>query len=70
MIRNKMTTCVESPGDTARSDCHAWSALPLYELPATILGVRPAVEKIAVHPVPGYMTSASGQVVTPLESLK
>lgn len=69
MIENNMTTCVESPGDIARSDCHAWSALPLYELPATTLGVRPAApgfEKIAVHPVPGYMTSASGKVITPL----
>ena len=68
MVKNKMTTCVESPGDTARSDCHAWSALPLYELPATTLGVRPAApgfEKIAVHPVPGYMTNACGQVITP-----
>ena len=67
MIRNGCTTCVEA-ADYARSECHAWGALILYELPSVILGVRPAApgyEKIRVAPVPGYLTAASGTVRTP-----
>lgn len=30
MVDNNMTTCVENDTD-ARSDCHAWAALALYE---------------------------------------
>ena len=68
MVYNGCTTCVESPGSYARSECHAWGALALYELPTVILGVRPAApgyEKIEVRPVPGMLTSASGTVHTP-----
>ena len=68
MVDNHMTTCVESPGATARSDCHAWSALVLNELPAVTLGVQPAepgYASIRVRPVPGYLTSAEGSVLTP-----
>lgn len=67
MLRNNMTTCVENDTD-ARSDCHAWSAVALYELPAVTLGVQPAAagyEKIAIKPVPGYLQYAKGQVITP-----
>jgi len=57
MLRNNLTTCVENyVGE--RSDCHAWGALLLHELPAVILGVRPGApgfEKILVAPVPGYL---------------
>lgn len=35
------TTFPERPGKT-RSDCHAWSASPNYDLLATIAGIRPA----------------------------
>lgn len=67
MIANGCTTCVESEG-YARSECHAWGALALYELPSVILGVRPAApgyEKILVEPKPGFLTSAEGTVHTP-----
>ena len=67
MLRNHMTTCVESPGDS-RSDCHAWGALALFELPQTVLGVRPAAPGFAVasgSPCPGFFTSAQGRVITP-----
>lgn len=67
MIANHMTTVAESDV-YPRSDCHAWGSLALYELPAVVLGVRPAApgfEKISVHPVPGYLTWAKGNVVTP-----
>ena len=67
MVANGCTTCVEAE-DYARSECHAWGAVSLYELPSVTLGVRPAAPgfaKIAVQPVPGYMTGASGTVHTP-----
>jgi hypothetical protein len=35
------TTFPEKPGET-RSDCHAWSASPNYDLLATLAGIRPA----------------------------
>ena len=68
MVRAHLTTCVENNGIKGRSDCHAWGALALYELPAATLGVQPAAPgfaKIQVHPVPGYLTHAQGQVITP-----
>ena len=67
MLRNGCTTCVEAE-DYARSECHAWGALILYELPSVILGVRPAApgyEKVMICPVSGYLTNASGTVRTP-----
>jgi hypothetical protein len=67
MTADNLTTCVENDTD-ARSDCHAWGAAILYELPAVYLGVRPAkpgFSEIAVKPVPGHLTAASGDVITP-----
>ena len=67
MLRNGCTTCVEAE-NYARSECHAWGALILYELPSVILGVRPAAPgyaKIQISPVAGYLTNASGTVRTP-----
>lgn len=67
MLKNHCTTCVESEA-YARSECHAWGALALYELPGTVLGVRPAApgyEKIEIRPVPGYLNEAEGVVKTP-----
>ena len=68
MVQNGCTTCVESPGSYARSECHAWGALALYELPSVILGVRPTApgyERLAVCPHPARLTHASGTVYTP-----
>lgn len=68
MIKMHCTTCVESEA-YSRSECHAWGALILYELPTITLGVRPAVpgyKKVKIAPVPGYLTSASGRVKTPV----
>lgn len=67
MLRNHCTTCVESEA-YARSECHGWGALILYELPSVTLGVRPAAPgyaKVRIAPVPGYLTHASGTVCTP-----
>lgn len=67
MLKNNLTTCVEDPV-TARSDCHAWGSLALFELPAVTLGVRPSkpgFEEVSVNPHPGYFDWAKGEVVTP-----
>lgn len=67
MLRDHMTTCVENDTD-ARSDCHAWASLICYEMPAVMLGVRPAApgfSKIHLAPQMGALTSASGDVITP-----
>lgn len=67
MLKNHLTTCVENDTDQ-RSDCHAWGALALYELPAVILGIRPMApgfKAAAIQPVPGILTHAEGIVITP-----
>ena len=67
MIEKHATTCVEDDVQE-RSDCHAWGALLLYELPSVILGVRPSkpgYEAREAKPVPGYLTWAKGEVITP-----
>ncbi len=69
MLKNNCSTCVESADISPRSDCHAWSSLLLYELPAVILGVRPTApgfEAYEVRPVPGYLQWAKGKVITPI----
>ena len=50
-----------------RSDCHAWGALALYELPAVVLGVHPeepGYETIGIAPVEGCFTWAKGEAAT------
>ena len=67
MVKNNLTTCQENDTD-ARSDCHAWGSLALYELPSVILGVRPAkpgYAAVSVNPVVGYLQWAKGSVWTP-----
>ncbi len=41
MLANGLTTFAEKL-DPTRSDCHAWSSSPVYELLATVAGVEPA----------------------------
>lgn len=67
MLANHMTTCVENPLD-GRSDCHAWGASALYELPSAMLGVRPAAPgyaKAYVAPEACFWSELEGTVVTP-----
>lgn len=72
MVDMHCTTCVESEA-YPRSECHGWGALILYELPSTILGVRPAepgYKKVRIAPTPGYLTYASGRVKTPVGEIR
>lgn len=72
MVKLHCTTCVESEA-YARSECHAWGSLILYELPSITLGVRPAApgyKKVRIAPVAGYLTSAVGTVKTPVGNIR
>jgi hypothetical protein len=54
MLDNGLTTFAETPEPT-RSDCHAWSAHPLYHFFASILGIRPVepgCSQISIRPAP------------------
>ena len=67
MLDRNLTTVPERPGET-RSDCHAWSALPLYEVPRMLLGVQPAAPgwaRIRVEPHAVGLDRLSGTVPTP-----
>lgn len=62
--RQGNTTCPETPED-ARSECHAWSALPIYEFLRIMGGIRMEAGKVIVSPVPGYLKDYSGAVPVP-----
>ncbi|MDQ7936705.1 alpha-L-rhamnosidase C-terminal domain-containing protein [Lactiplantibacillus sp. WILCCON 0030] len=68
MLAKHCTTSVEAEAGE-RSECHAWGALALYELPTTILGVSPATpgyRTVSIKPTPGYLKWAKGSVKTPV----
>ena len=59
-------TAFETQRQESRSDCHAWSASPIYFLQTAIAGVRPAAPgyaRVRVAPQPGRL--AWLQAVTP-----
>ncbi|MDO5143970.1 MAG: hypothetical protein Q4E72_05095 [bacterium] len=67
MLKKHLTTCEEEPV-RSRSDCHAWGALALYELPAVILGVRPiqpGCAMVEISPQTQLHSCAFGQAALP-----
>ena len=67
MLARGLTTFAEQP-DPTRSDCHAWSASPVYEFLATVCGVEPASPGFAtvkIEPHLGKLQHAEGKVMHP-----
>ncbi len=66
MLNKNLTTC-EEDNVNSRSDCHGWGALVLYELPSSILGVKPygnGFNKVLIKPNFSTLTWAKGDVKT------
>jgi hypothetical protein len=67
MLASGLTTFAEKL-DPTRSDCHAWSASPVYEMLATVCGIEPASPGFAtvrIQPHLGKLTRAEGVVPHP-----
>ncbi|NJN25120.1 MAG: alpha-L-rhamnosidase [Cyclobacteriaceae bacterium] len=67
MLSIGLTTFAEKP-EPSRSDCHAWSASPNYDLLATVLGVRPGspgFKTVKIEPHLGALSFAKGKVPCP-----
>ena len=65
LLSRGSTTCPEEPHHP-RSECHAWSALPLYEFTRTMAGIRQETGKIIIRPRPFDLPDLTGIVITPL----
>lgn len=67
MLARGLTTFAEKP-DPTRSDCHAWSASPVYEFLATVAGIEPASPGFAtvrIAPHFGYLKAFSARMPHP-----
>jgi hypothetical protein len=67
MLALGLTTWAETP-EPSRSDCHAWSASPNYELFRTVLGIdsaAPGFKRVLIRPYLGTLTEASGSIPHP-----
>jgi hypothetical protein len=67
LLRHGFSTFPET-AEPSRSDCHAWSAWPMFEFQRVLLGIRPAAPGFAsalIAPKPfGRVTEAAGAVPT------
>ncbi|MCY7360353.1 MAG: alpha-L-rhamnosidase, partial [Rudanella sp.] len=67
MLAMGLTTFAENPEPT-RSDCHAWSASPLYAFLSTVCGINPAepgFRSVRIEPFLGNLNFAEGQMPHP-----
>lgn len=71
MLDMGLTTFAEKP-DPTRSDCHAWSASPNYDLLATVAGIRPAAPgfvEVSIEPALGALRELRGSLPHPRGSI-
>lgn len=67
MLDIGLSTFAENPEPT-RSDCHAWSASPVYDFLSTVCGVEPAspgFKTVKIEPHPGNLSEIQGVVPHP-----
>nr|WP_321411975.1 alpha-L-rhamnosidase C-terminal domain-containing protein [uncultured Allomuricauda sp.] len=67
MLDNGLTTFAERP-EPSRSDCHAWSASPLYDFFATVCGIGPAApgfKKVSISPKLGKLNFIKAEMPHP-----
>lgn len=67
MLAAGLTTFAETP-DHPRSDCHAWSASPVYDLLATVCGIEPGspgFKTVRIAPHLGPLHHVQGSVPHP-----
>lgn len=72
MLDRGLTTFAEQP-DPTRSDCHAWSASPVYEFLATVCGIEPGspgFASVRVEPHLGHLQHAEASVPHPRGDIK
>ncbi len=69
MLDMHCTTWIESACGN-RSDCHAWSSLPIYEFSACILGVKVTMDGIIIKPYVEANDFAFGSVMTPIGKIR
>lgn len=72
MLDMGLTTFAENP-EPSRSDCHAWSSSPNYDLLATVCGVEPAspgFKTVRITPHPGHLKKIKAQVPHPKGLIK
>jgi alpha-L-rhamnosidase len=71
MLGRGLTTFAErydAPGSPSRSDCHAWSASPNFEIFRTVLGIdtaAPGFQRVRIRPFPGKLDRVSGSIPHP-----
>lgn len=67
MLKLGLTTWAEQPEPT-RSDCHAWSAHPNYDLLTTVAGIQPAAPgfaRVRIAPHPGELHHVEASMPSP-----
>ena len=72
MIAMGLTTFAENPEPT-RSDCHAWSSSPNYDLLATVCGIEPAssgFKTVKIAPNMGTLNNIEGEMPHPKGPIK
>jgi len=71
MLSRGLTTFAErydEPGNSSRSDCHAWSSSPNFEVFRTVLGIdsaAPRFRKVRIRPFLGTLERVSGSIPHP-----
>ncbi|MDR1092191.1 MAG: alpha-L-rhamnosidase N-terminal domain-containing protein [Prevotella sp.] len=67
MLDIGLTTFAEEP-EPSRSDCHAWSACPLYDFLSIVCGIEPAepgFRSVRIEPHLGILRQINGQAAHP-----